>query len=127
MEYANGRGGDRGGQLEDEEAHAAVNLVDEPGPGAKQSKENRTKDTYCGRHRIVKTAEQRCSPARYSDTHRQQHHHESCRDTSATACSCSPVGAWAARPMAEEANDHDEEAHERCRARRKELANGAGV
>ena len=28
-----GRKGGRGGQLEDEEAHAAVNLVDEPGPG----------------------------------------------------------------------------------------------
>ena len=39
-----GRKGGRGGQLEDEEAHAAVNLVDEPGPGAKQSKEYRTKD-----------------------------------------------------------------------------------
>ena len=35
MEHANGRGEERGGggQLEDEEAHAAVNLVDEPGPG----------------------------------------------------------------------------------------------
>ena len=33
MGYANGRGGERGGQPEDEEAHAAVNLVDEPGPG----------------------------------------------------------------------------------------------
>ena len=41
-----GRRGGREGQLalENEEAYAAVNLVDEPGPGAKQSKENRTKN-----------------------------------------------------------------------------------
>ena len=44
MEHANGEERGGGGQLEDEEAHATVNLVGEPGPGAKQSKENRTKD-----------------------------------------------------------------------------------
>ena len=34
MEYANGRGGGGGVQLEDEEAQAAGSLVNGPGPGA---------------------------------------------------------------------------------------------